>query len=84
MESFISSNAFNTDLLTPSLNFEEEDITDFYNRDLFKVLKVNENLTQVKKDDILLLDRNITNYVYVCLDKYFTVSGLVDVSAKVK
>lgn len=84
MESFISPNAFNTDLLTPSLNFEEEDITDFYNRDLFKVLKVNENLTQVKKDDILLLDRNITNYVYVGLDKYFTVSGLVDVSAKVK
>lgn len=70
--------------LTPNLAYEDLDMTDIYNRDLFKVVAVDSNLTKIQKDDILLLDRNITNYVYHGLDKYFIVSGMDLIEAKIE
>ncbi len=81
---YIPKRAFNSILYTPSLNYEEEDVTDFYNRDLFKVLAVDSSLTKVKKDDIILVDRNLTNYVYLNNEKYFMLSGMLYVEAKIE
>ena len=54
MESYIPPMALNSTLLTPSMNFEAEDITSIYNRDLFKIVALDQSLTNLKKDDIIL------------------------------
>lgn len=82
-ESYVPETALNSSLLTPSLNFENEDVTDIYNRDLFRVVAVDPSLTKLKKDDIIMADRNVTNYVYLYTDKYFILSGMDFVEAKV-
>ena len=48
MDSYIPDKAMNSTLYTPSLNFEDEDVTDIYNRDLFKIRAVDETLTNLK------------------------------------
>ena len=83
MEPYIPTKALNSTLYTPLLNFEDEDVTDIYNRDLFKILAVDKSLTNLKKGDIILLDRNITNYVYLYTDKYFILSGMDYINAKI-
>jgi co-chaperonin GroES (HSP10) len=83
MESYIPEKAMNSTLYTPLLNFEDEDVTNIYNRDLFKIVAVDKSLTNLEKGDIILLDRNITNYVYLHTDKYFILSGMDYVDAKV-
>jgi hypothetical protein len=71
-------------LSTPTLNFEEEDVTDIYNRDLFKIVAIDKSLTNLKKDDIILTDRSVTNYAYIGVDKYFLLTGTTYLEAKVK
>ena len=70
-------------LITPVLDYEDEDLTDIYNRNLFKVLTSDANLTNIEKNDILLIDRNMTNYVYFNGTKYFITQGLEYVEGKV-
>lgn len=83
-EPFIPTKALNSKLLiTPALDYEDEDLTDIYNRNLFKVEVCDPNLTNIKKDDILLIDRNMTNYVYFNGTKYFITQGLEYVEGKV-
>ena len=82
-DSYIAETALSSNLLTPLLNFEDEDITDIYNRDLFKVLAVDNSLTDLKKNDIILTDRSVTNYVYIGVDKYFMLSGTDYLEAKI-
>ena len=83
LEPYIPSTALNTSLLTPLLNFEDEDITDIYNRDLFKVISVDKSLTKLKKNDIILTDRSVTTYVYIGIDKYFVLFGMEYLEAKI-
>lgn len=71
-------------LLTPLLDYENEDITEIYNRDLFRVVKVDSKVDRVLENDILLVDRNFTNYVYVGTSKYFVISGIDYITSKVK
>ena len=65
------------------MNYENEDITDIYNRDLFKILASDKSLTKLQKDDIIIVDRSVTNYVYIGTDKYFMLSGMDYIEAKV-
>lgn len=83
LDSYISDHALNSTLLTPILNYEGEDVTDIYNRDLFRIQAVDESLTNLHKDDIILLDRNVTNYVYIGINKYFMLAGTDFVEAKI-
>ena len=69
--------------LTPNLNYEDEDYTEIYNRDLFKVIRVDSLLTELQEGDIILVNRNITNYVYYNENKYFIISGIENVEAKI-
>ena len=84
MREYIPERALSSSLLTPLMNFEDADLTDIYNRDLFKVVAVDKNLTKIKKDDILLLDRNVANYVYYRENKYFILNGTDYVEAKIE
>ena len=81
---YIPTKAFGSNLLTPLLNYEDEDVTDFYNRNLFKVERSDSTLTKIKKDDIILINRSITNYAYLNNEKYFILSGLADVEARIE
>lgn len=82
LESHIQE-TLNNLILTPILNYEEEDFTEIYNRDLFRVIKKDENVDKISKNDILLIDRNFTNYVYVGSKKYFVVSGMDFITSKI-
>ena len=83
-ESYIPVKALDSKLLiTPTLNYEDEDLTDIYNRNLFKVIASDKNLTSIRKSDILLIDRNMTNYVYFNGNKYFITEGLEYIEGKV-
>ena len=83
-EAFIPPKALDSKLLiTPTLNYEDEDLTDIYNRNLFKVIVCDISLTNIRKNDILLIDRNMTNYVYFNGTKYFITQGLEYVEGKV-
>ena len=81
MESYIPENT--SIFITPTLNYEDEDYTEIYNRDLFKVVNLDTSLTEINKGDIILVDRSITNYVYYNENKYFVVSGLDYIEAKI-
>ena len=39
--------------------------------------------SKLKKDDIILTDRSVTTYVYIGIDKYFMLSGMNYLEAKV-
>ena len=82
-DSYVAENVLGSSLLTPNMNYENEDITDIYNRDLFKVLASDKSLTKLQKDDIIIVDRSVTNYVYIGTDKYFMLSGMDYIEAKV-
>ena len=84
MKPHVPENLSDSILITPFMDYDASDYTEIYNRDLFKVVKADEKLDKITRDDILLLDRNITNYMYLGSEKYFVVSGLEFVSAKVK
>lgn len=85
MKPYVPGQVLNsTLLLTPDLNYEDADYTDIYNRNLFQVVACDSNLTDVSKDDILLVLRDITNYVYFNMEKYFIIRGMEFVEAKVK
>lgn len=81
---YIMEHLYGSVLITPLLNYEDEDTTDIYNRNLFKVVASDSALTKVKKDDIILVDRNVTNYVYLNSKKYFILSGIDCIEAKIE
>lgn len=62
-------------LWTPSMNYEDEDYTDIYKRDRFKVSYVDTNLTGIEKNDIIWIDRNVTMYAFFDGVQYFITRG---------
>ena len=82
-EPYIPKKVLSSDLLTPLLNFENEDVTDIYNRDLFKIVAVDKSLTNLKENDIVLIDRSVTTYVYLGINKYYTLIGTDYLEAKI-
>lgn len=81
LDSYIKEQMGN--LFTPIMDYEEADYTQIYDRDLFKVLKVSNELDNIRENDILLIDRNYTNYVYLGAKRYFVLSGTEYISARV-
>ena len=83
MEEYRSSKLFDSStLLAPNLNYEELDFSDIYNKDIFKVVALDEKLEGLEKGDIVLMDRNLTFYVYFNGNKYFLVNGKNNISGK--
>lgn len=84
LKQYIPEKALNSSLLTPILNYEDSDYSEIYNRDLFKVVAVDKELTKISIGDILLLNTDVTNYVFLKGEKYNIVSGMDHIEAKIE
>ena len=63
-------------LWTPNINYEDLDYSDIYCRNQFIVNYLDNNLTKIKKGDIVIIDRNVTTYLYFRNKKYFVTNGI--------
>ena len=70
-------------LITPEVSYDDLDVSDRYNKNIFKVIKADLNLTQLKKNDTIFINRDITNYVYFDNKKYFVINGINDIEGKI-
>lgn len=77
LEQYIPEKMSSQSLLwTPNINYEDLDYSEIYCRNQFKVAYLDENLTSLKKDDIVIIDRNVTVYTYFQNQKYFVTNGM--------
>ena len=58
-------------LYNPVVDLEEDDITEVYRSDRYKVLAVGSNVEQLKKDNLVYVNRDITNYVTFKGTRYY-------------
>lgn len=80
-----SSHVLNSSLLiTPDIDFENLDYSDIHNRDLFQIKFLDKNIKELKKDDVVLLKRDLTTYVYINNEKYFLIDGKKWIEAKIE
>lgn len=85
MKPYISSKVLNSTILeTAAINYEDLDYSDINNRNLFKVYYQDENFSGINKEDILLLNRDFTNYVYYNNEKYFVIDNKKYIAAKIE
>ena len=61
----------NSLLWTPIMDYEDLDYSEIYCRNQFKIAYLDENLTKLKKGDIVIIDRNVTTYVYFNKQKLY-------------
>ena len=84
MQHYYPKKVLNSSILeAPEINYEDLDYSDIYNRDLFKVIYADERLKDIKPDDIVLVKRDYTVYVYMNHEKYFLLNGMDWVEAKI-
>lgn len=69
-------------LWTPNLDYENEDYSTIYNRDRFIINFLDSNLTELKKNDIIWLNRNVTTYVFFNGNRYFLLNGKENIDCK--
>ena len=73
-----------TILETPNIDYENLDYSEIYNRDLFQIKYIDKSVENLQKDDIILVKRDFTNYVYLNQEKYFLINGKDYVEAKLE
>lgn len=73
-----------TILEAPDINYEDLDYSEVYNRDLFKIEYIDNNVKNLQRDDIVLAKRDFTNYVYLNQEKYFLLNGKDYIEAKLE
>ena len=71
-------------LLAPDINYEDLDYSDVYNRDLFQIKFLDKSLKEFKKEDVVLVRRDFTTYVYINGEKYFLLNGKKWIEAKIE
>lgn len=84
MKPYIPDKALNSTILeTSGIDYNYLDYSDINNRNLFKVAYADKSLGNIKKNDIILLDRNYTNYMYYENEKYFVINDKKWISGKI-
>ena len=84
MKPYVSKNVLNSTVLeTPFQNFEDLDYSDINNRNLFKVIYVDKSMESINKGDIILVNRDFTNYMYYGNEKYFVMNDKKYVLGKI-
>lgn len=84
MTSYVPNKLFSSSILVaPELNYEDLDYSDIYNRDLFKIKFLDESIRELSEGDIVLVNRDYTNYVWINDTKYFLINGKKYIEAKV-
>jgi co-chaperonin GroES (HSP10) len=71
-------------LFSPTLDLEEEDISEIYQRDRFKVINKSDKVNDVDVDDVIIINRDCTNYIIFKGTKYFTIKGTKQIEGKIK
>jgi co-chaperonin GroES (HSP10) len=85
MKSYVASELLNSSILiAPDINYEDLDYSDIYNRDLFQIKFLDKKLNEFKKEDIILVKRDFTNYVYLNEEKYHLINGKDWIEAKIE
>lgn len=84
LKPYIATHVLNSTLLVaPAINYDDLDYSDINNRDLFKIYYIDKNLSKLQKNDIVLLRRDYTNYVYYGQEKFHILNGYEYISAKI-
>lgn len=84
LEEYIDTKLMGSELLeTPQIDYKILDYTDVYNINLFKILAFDERLSYLNKNDKVIINRDMTNYVYLENSKYFLLNGMTYVYAKI-
>ena len=84
LKPYIATHVLNSTLLVaPAINYDDLDYSDMNNRDLFKIYYIDKNLSKLQKNDIVLLRRDYTNYVYYGQEKFHILNGYEYISAKI-
>lgn len=84
MKPYINPYVLNSTILeTPNINYDNLDYSDINNRDLFRVYFVDKTLENIQKDDILLVNRDYTNYMYYGNEKYFVINDKKWIAGKI-
>lgn len=85
LKPYISKNTLNSTILeAPEINYEELDYSDVYNRDLFEIAELDSNIKEVQQGDIVLINRDFTNYVFLENEKYFVIDGIKWIEGRIK
>ena len=85
MKSYIATKLLNSNILiSPDINYEDLDYSDIYNRDLFQIKFLDKKLNNFKKEDVILVKRDFTNYVYLNEEKYHLINGKDWIEAKIE
>ena len=62
-------------LYNPLVDLDIEDISEVYDRDMFKVVNVGEKITSVKKDDIISVNRDSLSHICYNRESYFVANS---------
>ena len=85
MKPYTSKKLLNSNLLiTPDIDLTELDYSDIYNRDLCKIYFLDKNLSKLSKGNVVLVNRDYTNYVYFNQEKYFIITGYEYIESVIK
>lgn len=85
MKSYYPKKVLNSTVLeTPNINYEDLDYSDVYNRNLFQIKYLDKENENLKQEDVVLVSRDYTNYVYLNQEKYFLLDGERWVAARIK
>lgn len=85
LKPYISNKVLDSSILiTPDLDYEDLDVSDIYNRDLFKIYFLDKKLSKLAQQDIVLVLRDFTNYVYFNQEKYHIINGYSYIEALIE
>ena len=65
----------NGSLYNPLVDLEVEDISEVYNRDIFRVINTGKNIKSVKQGDIININRDVLSSVKYKFKKYYMING---------
>lgn len=85
MKPYIAKGVLNSTVLeTAGIDYNYLDYSDINNRNLFRVIYADTSLKNIKPNDLILVDRNYTNYMYYENEKYFIINEKKWISGKIK
>lgn len=65
----------NGSLYNPLVDLEVEDISEVYNRDIFRVINTGKNIKSVKQGDIININRDVLSSLKYKFKKYYMING---------
>ncbi len=85
MQPYTGTKILNSDLLElPKISYEDLDFSDVCNRDLFQIKYLDEELKDLETGDVILTNRDFTNYVFYGMEKYFIINDYKSIAAKIR